>query len=203
MGARTQRRKLERTLNKVTDSSLLYQIKHQLNSIQSQRFVENLPPERRAVILGNALPKKYSEIGKGPKTYNDDNIEQEIIWLIKLFNQYHSEINYFLELENKFEHYFLKGEYDLAKSILNIIEENICVSLWSIEKRLLIAEFETGFKKNKDELTKVLQQDNELIIEIISKYLSIRVEKKFSFFKYEEIISSYLDYYDDYNLKNY
>lgn len=202
MGARRQRRELERSLNKVSDETLLYRIKYQINSVQSQRLIDKLSPQRRKAILGNSLPKEYSEIGKGIKTYHDDKIEDEIIWLIKSINQYHVEINSFLILENRFEHHFLKGEYANAKNILNTIEENICVSLWSIEKRLLIAEFETGFKKNKDELTRVLGQNNELIIEIISKYLSIRVEKNLSIFKYEEIINSYINYYDG-NLKNY
>ncbi len=206
---RAQRRKIERNLTKgkvndnLNDETLLYQLKYILNETQANNLKETLPPERIAYIDGNILPNKYSDIRNKGKTYAKDDIIKEIKWNIFYFKKYHTEINNFLELETLFDNYFLAGNYKKAKEILDKIESNICCSHWSIEKRLMIAEYEVGFKKNKEELTAIISEENDFLTNLLAKHQSVRIEKNLSHFKYDEIISRVINQYGDLKIKEY
>jgi len=206
--SRSQRRNLERDLlkkkNKVlVPEKLLYQIKYVLNVKQADRIILNLKLEDQVFIEGNPFPKKYGEIRKTGYTYFTENYSKELIWYERIIKKYAAEINKFLKLEQDFENFFLKAEYNKAREILEVIEKEICVSYWSLEKKLLLAEYENGFKKNKEQLTELLSDQNDAVIEVLARYYSIRVEKNFSHLQYEEIINSYLDAYKDDNIREY
>jgi hypothetical protein len=196
---RAQRRKIERDLAKgksisgLDSNKLIYNLKYKLNETQSQNLINSLSSNKIKDIRSTLFPNKYSELRANRLIYDNDDIIKEIIWYTKEFEDYFSEINTFVKLENEFECEFLSGNYLNASKIIDAIESTICVSQWSIEKKLLIAEYQTGFKKNKEILTGIIDLKNDPVTNMLSRYQSIRVEKNLSFFKYEEIITNLLN----------
>ena len=206
---RAKRRKLERDLAKgkstknVSNKEIFHTLKYQLNETQAQNLVNSLPQEKFNEIRGDGLPKSYTEIRKLGVSSAIDNFIKEINWYTKEIEDYQNEINSFLFLENTFENNFLSGNYKEASLTLDKIESEICVSQWSIERRLLVAEYEVGFKKNKEVLSEIINNKNNPLTNLLSKYQSIKIEKNLSFFKYEEIMLNLLEAYPDSKAKDY
>ena len=207
---RAQRRKFERDLkkgpkkvNSLSNKDILYYTKYVFPQNKLTQVFQGLSEDQINFVEGNPLPKTYSDIHQHENTFYEANLEKEIKWYQFIFNRYLDPLNKFIDLEKKFEKAFLIGNYDDALRILDNIEKDICVSFWSIERRLCIAENKLGFKKNKDELTKILSEKNDILTEIFSKYLSIKVEKNLSHLKYEEILSHEIKKYDLSEIKEY
>lgn len=206
---RAKRRELERNLAKGKSSinigtkELFLSLKYVLNDSQAKTLIKSLSQEKINEIRGILLPKVYSDLRNSKNISSKDNFVKELSWYTNEFEDFQYEINEFLRLENKFDCFFLAGNYTEAGLILDEIETKICVSHWSIEKRLFIAEYESGFKKNKVVLANIIGKENNSITNVLSKYQSIRIEKKLSFFKYEEIFNNLLETYAEGRAKEY
>ncbi len=206
---RAKRRKLERDLAKgktskgLNNSQLLFNLKYVLNEIQATTLLKTLPKEKVKEVFGNQLPKKYTELRNEISTYPKNDFAKEIFWYTNDFIELHEHVNSFLKMQNTFECNFLAGNYIDARKSLEQIEQIVCVSQWGIEKNLLLGEYETGFKRNKEILTEIIDNQNNQLTNLLSKYQSIRVEKNLSYFKYEEIIQKLINPYKDISAKEY
>ena len=206
---RAKRRNIERGLkkgkgfNSLSKEELIYHLKYTLNRVQSNIFINNFDDSKLEFIYANPLPENYNEIRKIGLTYANDEFDKELIWYERIIKKHNYEINLFLELEQKFEKHFLLGEYAKAMEIIDFVEKTICVSYWSIEKKILITENEFGFKKNKEILTEIVSEDNDFLTNLLARHQSIRVEKNLSHFKYEEIFRSYANQYHNKELIEY
>lgn len=205
---RALRRKLQRDLGKdkiqhLSTTDILYQVKYLLNETQAQNLLKSLPKEKIEFFRGISLPRNYSEIRSTGKTYANDDLTKELSWYNFSFKEYYTEINTFIKLEDAFEHNFLIGNYTEARDVLNIIETTICHSFWTIEKKLLVAEYEFGFKKNKEILTNIVNKSNDNLTNVFAKQSSIKVEKNLSYFTYKEFMQQFLNLFNDKKLKEY
>lgn len=207
---RAKRRELERSIEKKSEeldnippSKLLYKIKYELPATQSEYLLSTLSETQFNHIIGDLLPLTYDKIGDKSIIYSKNEFNKELLWYKKILAGYSGKINEFIQAEQKFDSAFLQGRYGDCESILSKIEIEICVSHWSIEKRLLLAEYQYGFKKNKETLTGILSKNVHLITRIFSKYLSIKVERSQSFVKYEEIANNYLQGFEDERIREY
>lgn len=208
--SRAQRRAIQRKLSNlkkggsaISNADLLYSLKYVLNEHQSDHLIEELVDEQYDYILGTPLPNSFQSIRKNGQTYSIDNLEKELLWYKRIILDYQPEINQFLLFKKKFEIQFLHGEYQKSLDTLTHIENNICFSQWSIEKRLLVAEYQTGFKKNKEVLASIISDQNDIVVNILSQYQSIRVERTISHLKYEDILDTYLENYRKRELEEY
>lgn len=205
---RAKRRKLERDLakgqpNKSNIKQVFHTLKYKLNEAQSISFTKSLSENQLDEIFGNILPQKYSDLRTSGHISSNDEFVKEVDWYTNELLRHKEKINLYTRLENKFENQFLSGDYKNASTIIDEIESTICVSQWSIEKRLMIAEYESGFKKNKEVLARFIDNDNDPITNLLSKYQSIRIEKKLSVFKYEEILDNLLSAYQNDKAKEF
>jgi hypothetical protein len=199
---RNERRKLERGIQKgsvsnLSPEQLLYRIKYQLTPNQSEPLLESLTDQQFNSIIGNKLPKNYDELRNLEVIYPDDEFHKELLWYSSIIKDYTEEINSFLLYKRQFEICFLKGAYHDAGAILSEIEQKICVSHWTLQKRLLLAEYEHGFITNKETLTGIISQNKNVITDIVAKYSSIRVERNLSYVKYCEILNGFIYVYKD------
>ncbi len=207
--SRSKRRKLERDIKKGKSASslqpfqLLYEIKYRLNEIQSSTLLSSIPQKTKAYFEGGPLPKSYQELRSTGETYIEDLILKEIAWYEDKLISYATEINSFISLSHQFEKEILIGAYDKAETTLNLIEETICISDWSVERRLILSEYHNGFKKNKEVLASIIQPNNNQIVNVFARYQSTRVEKNLSQFNYEEILNRYLQLHDDQKIREY
>jgi hypothetical protein len=207
---RAKRRELERSIEKkdlqldnISPLKLLYKIKYELPPSQSQSLLNSISDRQFAFIVGDLLPLNYGKIRDKSIIYSKNEFNKEIIWYKTVLADYAEEINKFLSLEQHFESAFLAGKYADCDQILFKIESEICVSHWTIEKRLLLAEYQHGFKKNKEVLTGIVSQKINNITSIFAKYTSIKVEKNQSFLKYEEMVTDFLQTFNDEWIKEY
>src|ERR1043165_5357267 len=122
-------------------------------------------------FYGNALPKSIEELGKGDALYKAESVENEIKWMLLSIRKYAKELSLFLILKNEFEKNFLLGDYLKAENILESVLRETGYSLWYIEAKFLLLEYQ-----NKSEAQK--------------EFLSFRTEKNLSAYKYDSDINS-------------
>lgn len=206
---RANRRKLQRDIKKGKSTSslqpyqLLYEVKYRLNENQSNTLLRSIPQKTKEYFEGGPLPKSYQDLRKTGETYIEDSILKEISWYEEKLISYSAEINSFLSLSAQFDKHILLGHYKNAEAVLNFIESSICISHWSIEGRLILSEYNNGFKKNKEVLASIIQPNNNQIVNVFARYQSTRVEKNLSQFNYEEILNRYLLLHDDPKIQEY
>jgi hypothetical protein len=63
---------------------------------------------------------------------------------------YPTQISDFLNLRSQFEIELLLGNYETARNIVNKVDNDICSSMWSIESRLILDEYQ--FANGKEQL---------------------------------------------------
>lgn len=202
MSSRSQRRKLERDIDKgkrkqksVSNKDFITSIKYKLNDEQQDTILKKLKLNNHYNDLFNSKPKSISELRKNGATKLVNNINKEIIWYTKEIIDNSDLINNYLNSKDIFEKSVIQGDYDNASSSLLSIEA-LCYSEWFIENTLLLAEYSIGFKKNKEITSIFLDDSNNSLINLIIKYLSIKVEKDLSYIKYDEIIDNLLRKYN-------
>ncbi|WP_116787019.1 hypothetical protein [Flavobacterium psychrotrophum] len=210
MSNRATRRKVERNLTsrqtRIPSEKLLSDLKYSFDDTEKQyKILNTVSNARFTQINGESLPKSYADIGKGGQTYFNDDLTKEINWYAYVIERYSDQVNNFLSLENQVYSNILKSEYVEAKLLIEKIESDICYSQWSIEQKLIVAEYENGFKKNKEILSNTVSSKNQGVTNVFAKYQSIRIEKNLSFFAFEEIIEPFIQLHSDLlqNLLNY
>jgi hypothetical protein len=171
---------------------------------------KNLRNANKDGIWGNPLPKNYSELGEIQDfSSHNDNPIGEINFVLLGVRKYKNELSQFLSDKQKYEKELLLGNYANAKKILDSIDENICVSLWSLENRFLLSELNDNSQQNKKLLSDFTEINNsQFLTKSIAHYLSVRAEKTLSVKRFTEdlelafsglrkskSIASYKDYY--------
>ena len=110
-------------------------------------------------------------------------------FIVSLFG---SKIERFEALRKEYEVAYLSSSYESALNILNRIDNEICISLWSCGQRFLIKELAHGLEGNKQELSRVAESIDDNIVLIILYYYSNMVEKGLSYDNYQEGITKFL-----------
>ncbi len=161
----------------------------------SKQFEKEIPSAKslfNQVLLGKYyLPKSYSELGINEKQYFTDSLEQEMNWQALAFLKCFDVINQFIKLKDEFEHNLLLGKYEQARTILEEVEKDICVSYWSIENRFILDEYQFGSEKNWETRNTILEEKNYDIVRILGDMYSVKAEKRVSFFQYNESIDDW------------
>lgn len=122
----------------------------------------------------------------------DENMFYQLIFFyLDLFNE---DINYFLSKKEKYESLLLEKKYSEALSLINEIEENCCVSLWSTQQKFTLFELIEGLEKNKlflDE--KNSEVSDKAYLSILFNYFSLMAEEKTSYENYQKTIDKFFE----------
>lgn len=180
-------------------------LKNNYSSSEVEQVINDLSKFKHSYkyIYGIPLPKKYDELMKCQPLKSRGNLEKEINWYTITLCNFSEEINYFLNMKNKFEVKLINGEYNEAEEIINSIENDICVSVWSIENRLLLEEFRGGLEKNKEFLSIINEYDNSVIISIAADFFSKRAETSMSVENCNQNFNKLINKINDSKLKEY
>ncbi len=81
-----------------------------------------------------------------------------------------------VSLRAAFGREFMLGDYKAAERTLEVVETTISKSLWSLDKRFLLAQYKSGFFENKKLLGELHCQSRNDYINILSLLFSLRVE---------------------------
>ena len=140
----------------------------------------------------NPLPKTYDVLNKSESGYFTGSLKSELIWLVKSLVKYKDAINTFLELQQEFEYSFLSGNYEKARSILFRIDNELCVSLWGIESRFILDEYEKGTEENWNSRKLFMKEGIDPFVQSFSNIFSLRSEKNISFYQFNIEIDKWL-----------
>ena len=143
-------------------------------------------------IYGKPFPKQIKDIGDSHLLVNENKIQEEINWILLSIRKYKDEINKFIEYKKQFESNLILGKYDEAEEILDIIDSEISLSLWSIENRFLLIELKKGLKENTSFLNDINNQNKKGFIQYFSHFFSLKAEKELSVNRYEVNVLKFL-----------
>lgn len=141
-------------------------------------------------IYGNPLPKTIEELGKSDTLFKPESVEDEIKWMLLSIRNFSKELSLFIILKKEFEKKFLLGDYLKAESILESVLSETGYSLWYIEAKFLLLEYQNKSEEQKEFLSKINQANKKGMIGTIAHFLSFRTERNLSAYKYDSDISS-------------
>lgn len=147
---------------------------------------KNVAVNRNQLLLGNALPSSYSELGNLVESpFLNESVPAELNHCLLAIREYKDEISTFLTLKTEYEHLLITGDLHEADRVLTKIESEICYSLWTLENRFLIKECSGKAAANKEMLSEFYEDNpGRSITKHLAHYLSIRAERSLSVNRY-------------------
>ena len=143
------------------------------------------------------FPQNMGQIHTGRTFEPEDDGQRLIFWYANCFSAFKNKINTYLELRNKFEQQLILGNYIDANDILTILEKEVGYSLWSIEARLALCEYEGGLETNKSFLEQISSSGADAWVRNFAYFFSFKAEKGINNRQYCHRINSYTNRYDD------
>ena len=173
-------------------------------------------------FFGNPFPETLEEFGKGEMLFRPLTLENEFKWTFISIRKFSKQISIFLILKKDFEKLFLLGDYINAESKLNTILKEFGYSIWYIEAKFLLYEYQDRSEEQKEFLSEINTLNKNLFVGTLAHFLSFRTEKNLSAYKYDydikalfsrskkdderdvrQYYSFRLNYYENYNLDDF
>ena len=129
------------------------------------------------IFRKNLFPKDFDSIHAGYFVKKECSCEKLFLWYACLINQYATAINKYVYLKNQFEKAFILGNYSEASTIITEVESEFGLSVWGIDCRFAICEYEGGLEANKAYLEQVISSKANIWIKCCADFQSFKVEK--------------------------
>ena len=130
-------------------------------------------------IFPNLYPKRIEDIKSSPLSDYFTGESKDIVWISLLLIENSECINDFVIHEKDYENSYLKGDYSKCENILDDVDKDICVSSWTMDKRIALKQKKLGLKGQK-ELAKEYDEKTNRELPYIFHYISSKVEDKVS-----------------------
>ena len=115
-------------------------------------------------------------------------------YYIKVFSEYSSYIERYILLKEQYEKYLFSEQYREALHIIDSIEEQLGLSVWSISKKMLLFDKIEGLEKHKRYLSELQSKaDNNIILSTLFELESYFAESNTSYSAYKKRLESYND----------
>lgn len=149
-----------------------YEINQMLTLIMSKKT------KSTQALIRSLFPKNYSELCPYKRFKFDMtcNIENIIGWYTEIIKCFAKEIVQYQELKASYYNYLFNSNYSEAREKFEIIKSIGC-SLWSLENEFILAEYEDGLEKNKNELSKFETMGCSVWITFFANLFSFKAEK--------------------------
>lgn len=152
-------------------------------------IVDNLGDKNKTFnehIYGCSIPSTIGELGDSKVLYGsaNDAFEKEINWSLLAIRKYSEKLQIFIDKKKEYEKALVIGDYAKAIKILDVIECEVCFSLWGIEQRFILIEIEKGLKENTKFLNEINEQNKKWFIKRFSHFYSLKAEKELSVNQY-------------------
>jgi len=146
------------------------------------------------LIKESLFPESYEKLNQGIMLqYLPDNLERELCWNAIIFNCCFDKINLYLKLKDNYENLLINGEYKKAECILNEIDNNLGVSIWGLDNRFILSEYNGGLESNKEYLAKINSLNCESWISLLTDFFSFKAEQGVNNRQYIHRIEKILD----------
>ena len=122
------------------------------------------------------------------------NMEYLRSYYIKVFSEYSSYIERYILLKEQYEKYLFSEQYREALHIIDSIEEQLGLSVWSISNKMLLFDKIEGLEKHKRYLSELQSKaDNNIILSTLFELESYFAESNTSYSAYKKRLESYND----------
>jgi len=128
-------------------------------------------------VLTSFFPTDYTQLLSMKKFVPKVSFKKMLLWNLFLISYYKDEIGVFIEKRKILQSFILNEEYVEAEKILDEIEAEIGVSVWSLQIRILLYK-----KQNKSFSTSGLPN----VVGILADWFDIKVDDKESYKRYRK-----------------
>lgn len=157
------------------------------------------------------FPKEIKSFNKIIYYYNDSlDLEETIMIAEWAIITYSKNIRRYLDLRLEYENCLFSLKFEEAKVLLNLIKNEVGLSIWLISQFFLVEEELNGYEGNKKLLNLFIEETNRnIVFSILIHYMSRQAEKSTSYLNYQESIKKFLkslgdnkvfEYYFNYKL---
>ncbi len=188
--------------------SYFYNMILNANQEDIKKLLESIERDREMLSkMGMMLcPMSLAELSSNKIVFNSeisiDNIEEIFIDIISLFS---NKLNRYLTLKSQYEGFLFKNEYEKAYSLLERIEAEICVSIWSCSHKMMLKEKLEGLEEHKKVMSEFLKvTKSNILINTLIEFRSFSVESNNSYIAYQDRVKDFLNLFkNDEILHNY
>lgn len=140
------------------------------------------------------LPKSVNTLMNSRFVFNNQAEDDSLYaWIMNLIVHFSEMINIFVQKKEKYEQNIYDENYVGALHILDEIESEICISLWSCGQRMILIEKTAGLEEHKKLLSKLtIEAKGNPILGILLEFMSYIAEDNMSYLNYQDNINNYL-----------
>ncbi len=174
--------------SKLNKAKKLHALKNEIDFNGLSYLVDTLSPSMpliKKAVYGRAIVSRLEDLGTVENLYRPKGIVGEITWILLSVKKYARQLSLFVLLREEFEHYFLLGQYEKAEGTLGTILDETGYSLWYIEARFLLLEYQNKSEEQKEFLSYIHATNSNGVISTLSHFLSQRTERNLSAYKYD------------------
>lgn len=158
-------------------SGAAYAFNH-LSYRDQKKLLKEIPAHfHKLLYIENALPHTYSSLFTKVSFVPEKEMAGLGCMVMQLL-PYRREINKFVALKERYEQHLLLSDFEECERILDEID-HICLSLWSVENRLFIKNFNEGTEAALAYKDKIADISSPLAVVMISLFWS-KIESKYS-----------------------
>jgi len=154
------------------------------------------PITKKILFHDASLPKNLENLRSSKALAYTGNMEGELAWYVNSLANYSSEINTFIETENKLQELILFDKYNEGKKIIEDFNENVCFSYWAVENLFSIEEKLNGTEKNWSLLKKTNSKVDTPYSLFFNGFFSKKAEKDTTILHYKRELENVLKVMD-------
>lgn len=190
-----KKNKCNSSLKRYIFSKLFY-----MENISFERLVKELKEDKSLSkkFMSFLQPCRKRELLDYQIVLNENVKEMCLIRLASFFISSKVEvISEFIRMKKMYENHIYREEYEAAVKTLDLIDEKICVSLWSCSQRFVLEEQLNGLEGNKQLLDEYLNiANNKPVISAVLDFMSNLAEKNTSYYNFQDKIKKLLKVLD-------
>ncbi len=122
----------------------------------------NIYPTLNKLLFSHLYVKNFAQFEKNQYLFQRENLKKELSWTILALNSSKNELEFFIKKERELFYHIFFNEFEKCFKILDVIEENLSLSQWSIFMRMSIHYLNNDINK--------MDEYSDSVIEEIEKY---------------------------------
>lgn len=154
-------------------------IRPDLNPAHYHALVAWLPRinHRGRSAFSGQFPKRITRL-KTEYVLEPVSESREIQWTVACILPHAQKINLFLNFALAYEKCLLIGEFAQAATLLAAMEDDLGISLWSIENRIFLLQTAYGLERHKGYVNSIREVAGDSLVSLLVFYASLRNEPK-------------------------
>lgn len=153
-------------------------LKHGLTFQQLEDIIARLRnPHTLARLFNRPIVKDYADLHhRAPNSEPTSDWLKEAAWHCLASTTYSTQIAHFLKKRVELSNFLLLGDYHKASQALDSIEQECGPSLYTLQRRFLLAHLDGGITANRSLLNSLQSSAANPVLLGISKFVSVRAE---------------------------